>query len=102
MLPLATAYAQPVAGTADVAETLASLAINLPWSVTSAAAVRGPLEQLGREKCDQVAILHLASGLEQAGYRREAAIAEVNFSSPCGGYAEALRGAVNILLKLSD
>jgi clan AA aspartic protease (TIGR02281 family) len=101
-LPLAAAYAEPVAGTADVAATLARLAIALPSSVTATAAVRGPLDQLGREKCDQDAILNLGKALEQAGYRREAAIAQVNFSSQCGGYAEALRRAVNILLKLSD
>ena len=98
-LPLAQACAEPVAGVAD---TLARLAIELPSSVTATAAVRAPLEQLGREKCDQDAILNLAKALEQAGYRREAAVAEVNFSSQCGGYPEALRGAVNILLKLSD
>jgi clan AA aspartic protease (TIGR02281 family) len=101
-LPLAAAYAEPVAGTADIARPLARLAIELPSSVTATAAVRGPLEQLSREKCDQVAILNLAKALEQAGSRREAAVAQVNFSSQCGGYAEALRGAVNILLKLSD
>jgi len=98
-LALAPACAQPVAGTA---ETLARLAIELPASVIATSAVRGPLEQLGREKCDQDAILNLAKALEAAGYRREAAVAEVNFSSQCGGYAPALRRAVNILLKLSD
>ena len=101
-LPIAPVYAEPATGPTDVADTLARLTINLPGTVTATAAVRGPLEQLGREKCDQTAILNLANGLEQAGYRREAAIAQVNFSSQCGGYAEALRGAINILLKLSD
>jgi len=95
-LPLAAACAEPVA------DTMARLAIELPSGVAATAAVRGPLEQLGREKCDQDAILNLAKALEQAGYRREAAVAEVNFSSQCGGYAAALRGAINILLKLSD
>jgi clan AA aspartic protease (TIGR02281 family) len=92
----------PVAGASDVAGTLARLSINLPGTVTAAASVRGPLEQLTREKCDQDAILHLGDALDTAGYRREAAIAQVNFSSQCGGYAPALRGAVNTLLKLSD
>src|SRR5579864_9826038 len=100
-LALAAAYAEPVAGAA-AAEAAARLAIELPASVTATAAVRGPLEQLGREKCDQDAILHLAKALEQAGYRREAAVAQVNFSAQCGGYAAALRGAINTLLKLSD
>jgi aspartyl protease family protein len=101
-LPFQSAYAEPVAGTADLSETLARLAINLPWNVTATPSVRGPLEQLAREKCDQDAILSLARGLEQTGYRREAAVAQVNFSSQCSGYAPALRGAINILLKLSD
>jgi aspartyl protease family protein len=98
-LPHAAVYAEPAANGAD---TLARLAIELPAGVAATSAVRGPLEQLGREKCDQDAILNLAKALEAAGYRREAAVAEVNFSSQCGGYDAALRGAVNILLKLSD
>jgi predicted aspartyl protease len=98
----APAYAEPVTGTANVTDTLARFAIDLPWSVTATPAVRGPLEELGREKCDQDAILHLGTALDQAGYRREAAVAQVNFSGQCGGYVPALRGAANILLKLSD
>jgi aspartyl protease family protein len=90
----------PAAG--DVAGTLARLGIDLPGTVTANPSVRGPLEQLSREKCDQDAILHLGAALDSAGYRREAAVAQVNFSSQCGGFAPALRGAVNKLLKLSD
>ena len=86
----------------DVAATLARLNIDLPGTVTAIELVRGPLEQLTREKCDQDAIVHLGEALSTAGYRRESAVAEVNFSSQCGGYAPALRGAVNTLLKLSD
>ena len=101
VLLLAPCSAQsPAAG--DVAGTLARLSIDLPATVAAAESVRGPLEQLTREKCDQDAILHLGSALDTAGYRRESAIAQVNFSSQCGGYAPALRGAVNTLLKLSD
>jgi clan AA aspartic protease (TIGR02281 family) len=90
------------AGTSNVAETLARLNVDLPKNVAENPPVRGPLEQLGREKCDQEAIAHLASALDEVGYRREAVIAQVNFSSQCGGYAPALRGAINMLLKLSD
>jgi clan AA aspartic protease (TIGR02281 family) len=101
VLILAPCSAQsPAAG--DVAKTLARLSIDLPTTVTAIASVRGPLEQLARETCDQDAILHLGAALDTAGYRREAAIAQVNFSSQCGGYAPALRGAINTLLKLSD
>jgi clan AA aspartic protease (TIGR02281 family) len=100
LTPLA---AEPSARTTtDLTETLASLAIDLPPGVRAMPAVREPLEQLGRESCDQDAIQHLARGLEQVGYRREAAVALVSFSSQCGGYAEGLRSAINIVLKLSD
>jgi aspartyl protease family protein len=101
ILMLAPCSAQsPAAG--DVAGALTRLGIDLPKTVTPTASVRGPLEELTREKCDQDAILHLGDALDAAGYRRESAIAQVNFSSQCGGYAPALRGAVNTLLKLSD
>jgi aspartyl protease family protein len=101
ILMLAPCSAQsPAAG--DVAGALARLGIDLPKTVTPTASVRGPLEELSREKCDQDAILHLGDALDAAGYRRESAVAQVNFSSQCGGYAPALRGAVNTLLKLSD
>ena len=92
----------PATGASDVAATLARLSVDLPRTVTATASVRGPLEQLTREKCDQDAILHLGDALDAVGYRREAAIAQVNFSSQCDGYAPALRAAVNTLLKLSD
>jgi clan AA aspartic protease (TIGR02281 family) len=92
----------PPTGPSSTAETLARLNISLPGSIAGAAPVLPPLEQLGREKCDQEAILHLANALNQVGYRREAAIAQVQFSSQCGGFAPALRGAANVLLRLSD
>jgi aspartyl protease family protein len=96
-------HAQAPASTkSDVTATMARFAIDLPQSVAASTAVRGPLEELSRERCDQEAILQLSTALEQAGYRREAAVADVNFSSQCGGYAPALREAVNVLLKLSD
>src|SRR5580693_5407467 len=101
ILMLAPCSAQsPAAG--DVAGALARLGIDLPKTVTPTASVRGPLEELTREKCDKDANLHLGDALDAAGYRREAAVAQVNFSSQCGGYGPALRGAVNLLLKLSD
>jgi clan AA aspartic protease (TIGR02281 family) len=90
----------PASGT--VAATLERLNIDLPKDVTDSMSVHRPLDELGREKCDQDAILHLASALEVLDYRRQAAMAEINFSSQCGGYAPALRGAINLLVKLSD
>jgi aspartyl protease family protein len=102
-LLLVPSFAQsPSTGVSSVATALTRLSIDLPKDVIETTAVRRPLEELGREKCDQDAILHLATALDQVDYRREAAVAEVNFSSQCGGYAPALRGAVNTLLKLSD
>jgi clan AA aspartic protease (TIGR02281 family) len=100
---LVPSFAQSLpAGSTDLAETLARLDVHLPEDVAETAAVRRPLEELGREKCDQGAILHLANALDELDHRREAVIAQVNFSSQCGGYAPALRGAINLLLKLSD
>jgi clan AA aspartic protease (TIGR02281 family) len=100
---VAACYAQaPESTKTDTAGTLARLAIDLPQSVIANATVGGPLAELGRERCDQDAILQLSKALDDAGYRREAAVAEVNFSAQCGGYALALRGAINVLLKLSD
>jgi predicted aspartyl protease/Flp pilus assembly protein TadD len=89
-------------GSGDTAAALSRLSIDLPRRVADSEPVRRPLEELGREKCDQDAITHLASALDEAGYRREAVVAQVNFSSQCGGYAPALSSAVNTLLKLSD
>lgn len=101
LLWAAASVAQSIGSTAAPA-ALARLSVDLPPDIAASAPVRGPLDQLAREKCDQEAILHLATALEQAGYRREAAIAQVNFSAQCGGFAPALRGAINVLLKLSD
>ncbi len=103
LLLVTACHAQAPASTkGDVAATMARLAIDLPQNVAASAAVGGPLQELGRERCDQDAIVQLAKALQEAGFRREAAVAEVNFSSQCGGYAPALRDAVNVLLKLSD
>jgi clan AA aspartic protease (TIGR02281 family) len=100
---LLSCYAQSFpTDSSDASGTLARLAIGVPRNVAADAAIHQPLEELGRERCDKEAISHLAKALDQAGYRREAAVAQVNFSSQCGGYAPALRGAVNMLLKLSD
>jgi clan AA aspartic protease (TIGR02281 family) len=68
----------------------------------SPAAIRIPLEQLGRERCDKQAIFDLATALQRAGYRRESANVDVTFSRMCGGYAPSLRRAANVLLGLSD
>ncbi len=100
---LSSCYAQSLStDSSDQSGILSRLAIDVPKNVTANAAIRQPLEELGREKCDKEAISQLAKALDQAGYRREAAVAQVNFSSQCDGYAPALRGAVNMFLKLSD
>ncbi len=99
----ASCYAQSLpTDSTDASGILARLAIEVPKNVAASTAIRQPLEELRREKCDKEAISHLAKALDQAGYRREAAVAQVNFSAQCGGYTPALRGAVNMLLKLSD
>jgi clan AA aspartic protease (TIGR02281 family) len=87
---------------ADLAATMQRLSIKLPPQVADSDAVKRPLEELGRERCDQSAIGNLGTALEKAGYRREAAVAQLTFSQTCGGHAASLRAAANVLLKLSD
>jgi clan AA aspartic protease (TIGR02281 family) len=87
---------------ADLAATMERLSIKLPPQVAESDAVKRPLEELGRERCDQSAIGNLGTALEKAGYRREAAVAQMTFSQTCGGHAASLRAAANVLLKLSD
>jgi aspartyl protease family protein len=76
--------------------------IELPMSIAENPPVRGPLEELGREPCDQKAIEELGNALDKVGRRREAANAYTSFSATCGHHAPSLRAAVNILLTLSD
>ena len=45
---LAPAHTQPVAGTADVTETMKRLAIDLPWSVSASPAIHGNRPGAGR------------------------------------------------------
>jgi clan AA aspartic protease (TIGR02281 family) len=90
------------AGADATAATMSRLSIDLPANVARTDAIRKPLEELGREPCDQDAIDNLGRALEKIGYRREAATAQVRYSETCGGHAPSLRSAVNVLLKLSD
>jgi Flp pilus assembly protein TadD len=86
----------------DLKAAMERLSIKLPMQVAESDAVKRSLEELGRERCDQSAIGNLGTALEKAGYRREAATAQVTFSETCGGHAVSLRAAANVLLKLSD
>jgi tetratricopeptide (TPR) repeat protein len=95
--------AQPAgAGPEAITKTMERLGIQVPLDVIEQYAVRKPLEELSRERCDQQAIVYLGKALDVAGYRREAANAHESFSDSCGGQSSSLRAAVNILLKLSD
>jgi clan AA aspartic protease (TIGR02281 family) len=96
------AGSQTGAGPDTILATMNRLAIELPMGVARAESVRKPLEELAREPCDQDAIANLGRALEKAGYRREAATAQVKFSETCGGHAPSLRSAANVLLTLSD
>lgn len=82
--------------------TLFRLSLNAPSEVINHHPVRKPLEELTREPCDQEAIVGLGKALQGAGYRREAALAHVQFSKTCNGHAPSLRTAINIVLNLSD
>jgi hypothetical protein len=69
LLLVTVCYAQAPASTkGDVTATMARLAIELPQNVAASAAVSSPLQELGRERCDQDAILQLGNALQQAGY----------------------------------
>jgi clan AA aspartic protease (TIGR02281 family) len=74
----------------------------IPMNVYGRDPIRRHLGELARERCDQQAIADLGGALEKTGYRREAVTALVSFSKTCGGHAESLRTAANILLTLSD
>ena len=78
------------------------LSLDIPMNVYGRDPIRRHLGELARERCDQQAIADLGKALEKVGYRREAVTALVNFSKTCGGHAESLRTAANILLTLSD
>jgi clan AA aspartic protease (TIGR02281 family) len=96
------AASQTLDAGADLVATMERLSIKLPMQVAESDAIKRPLEELGRERCDQSAIASLGTALEKAGYRREAANAQVTFSETCGGHAPSLRAAAGVLLKLSD
>ena len=102
IIGLSTAASGQVVDSETNAATMRRLSIDLPVLVTMTQSVRKPLEELGREPCDQDAIANLARALEKAGYRREAANAQVRYSETCGGHAPSLARAVNVLLRLSD
>lgn len=81
---------------------MSRLSINLPASVAGIEAVRKPLDDLGREPCDRLAIAKLGLALGNVGRRREAATAQLGFSAACGGHIPSLKSATRILLDLSD
>jgi len=86
----------------DFLAAMERLQVGIPMTVAGREPVRRYLGELSREPCDQRAIADLGKALDDAGYRREAANAQIRFSQTCGGHAASLRAAVNILLKLSD
>lgn len=97
------AHAQPADNAPSPQQSVIDrLYIALPPEVLGKSAVRRPIEELHRERCDQQAISDLGKALEGAGYRREAANALVSFSEQCRGHTPSLRTAINILLKLTD
>jgi aspartyl protease family protein len=83
-------------------DILTILGIALPDTVLRNEAVQRSLDELDRERCDQAAIASLGDALQKVGRRREAAIAQISFSTHCNGNAPAVRRAVNVLLQLND
>lgn len=76
--------------------------ISIPLQPSARAAVARSLDELTREKCDKVAIRGLATALEKAGHRRDAAASQVKFSDTCNGHSDSLQRAVNLYLDISD
>lgn len=87
---------------APEARVLSELGITVPDAIARRPMIARELGALSREKCDRKAIFDLSKTLEEEGYRREAAESLVGFSKQCGGYAEAIRQAINVLLDISD
>jgi aspartyl protease family protein len=104
VLPLSgVGFAQSSDSGADViAKSLERFGLQVPRSIAERDPLRKQLEELGREPCDQKAIMTLGQALDREGYRREGAAAHIRFSQLCGGYAPSLRAAANLLLNLSD
>jgi clan AA aspartic protease (TIGR02281 family) len=86
----------------DARRAAEELGISLPDEVLSNPAVSKQLRALAREKCDREAVYRLSKALEEESYRREAAEGLVGFSDNCGGYADGIRRAINLLLDVSD
>src|SRR3954469_13731915 len=87
---------------ADMQRASEELGISLPADVMGRPAIAKQLGALSRERCDQKAVYQLAKELEEESYRREAAEGLVRFSANCGGYADGLRRAINLMLDISD
>lgn len=106
--PMATAAPRGAAAPPSAADpavlgaVMSRLSIDLPIGVAGVDPVRKPLEDLGREPCDQQAISALGQALERVGRKREAAAAQLKFSGACGGHAPSLKAAATIYLALSD
>jgi clan AA aspartic protease (TIGR02281 family) len=86
----------------DAQRATDELGISLPDEVLRRPAIAKQLGALSRERCDRQAVYRLAKGLEDESYRREAAEGLVKFSDNCGGYADGIRRAINLLLDISD
>ena len=98
----AVSAATPATNGEIVATAMSRLSIDLPATVVGIEAVRKPLDDLGREPCDRLAIVKLGLALGNVGHRREAATAQLSFSAACGGHVPSLKSATSILLDLSD
>src|SRR5262245_30755409 len=87
---------------ADARRAAEELGVSLPEYVITAPGVAKQLGALSRERCDQKAAYELSKSLEHESYRRQGAEALVAFSDRCGGYADGIRRAINLLLDVSD
>lgn len=87
---------------ADMRRAAQELGISLPDQALRNPDVAKQLGALARERCDREAVVRFSRALEDESYRREAAESLVHFSDKCGGFAEGIRTAINLMLDISD
>jgi len=102
LLAAAASAQSPDSASELIAKSLDRFGLQVPLTTAARDPLRKPLDELGREPCDQKAIMTLGLALDRAGFRREGAVAHMKFSQLCGGHTPSIRAAANILLNLSD
>jgi tetratricopeptide (TPR) repeat protein len=83
-------------------KTYAKLGIDLPRSFEGYGQASRYLDQVGREPCDNVAIVALSKLMEDAGYPRESAISLEAYNRSCTFSEEMLQSACAAYTRIGD